>query len=357
MSTLFPPIPGPAVARSTSAGGEEKDDESLLLPADFEPSKKQKLLTLAGGTVPSHLAKQYIRAATTRTPPPPRHKHSAAASDKENEVTTVVTRKSVSSDRQRSSSSGTTTPLCPPYGYPPPSTQHYSLYLPHTFPPHCFGYPPSTQHYSPYLPHTFPSHGFGYGYGYGYGIPTQYYPLYPPLAYGPTTLHHPPYATHTKEREATLKAEARAYALPVSRSLPGNGTGGAVTKTTTKNPPNKKTAPNKKKAVPNKKYKNRKKKTKAISFNEQKGRNFDAARTDCLSLAVSEKKAWTNLTAYCHEDPHLDCPILPSTLSKSLPNAQKKERQQARTRNRRNPLLCRINYPSARRIGKSNLST
>jgi hypothetical protein len=48
------------------------------------------------------------------------------------------------------------------------------------------------------------------------------------------------------------------------------------------------------------------------------GRNFDAARTDCLSFAVSEKKAWKNLTAYYHEDPHLDCPILPATLSNTL---------------------------------------
>ena len=48
------------------------------------------------------------------------------------------------------------------------------------------------------------------------------------------------------------------------------------------------------------------------------GRNFDAAGTNCLSFAVSEKKAWKNLTAYCHEDPHLNCPILPATLSKSL---------------------------------------
>ena len=34
--------------------------------------------------------------------------------------------------------------------------------------------------------------------------------------------------------------------LPVSRSLPGNGTGGSVTTMTTKNPPNKKASPNKK---------------------------------------------------------------------------------------------------------------
>ena len=72
-------------------------------------------------------------------------------------------------------------------------------------------------------------------------------------------------------------------------------------------------------AMTTKKNKNRKKKTKAIPLNERKGRNFDAARTDCLSLAVSEKKAWKKLKAYCHKDPHLDCPILPATMSKSLP--------------------------------------
>ena len=35
-------------------------------------------------------------------------------------------------------------------------------------------------------------------------------------------------------------------------------------------------------------------------------------------LLFQKKKAWKNLTAYYHEDPHLDCPILPATLSNTL---------------------------------------
>ena len=59
-----------------------------------------------------------------------------------------------------------------------------------------------------------------------------------------------------------------------------------------------------------------------IPFPQREGRNFDAATPDCLSLAVSEKKAWKNLTAYCCNHPNLDCPILPATMSKSLPKVR-----------------------------------
>ena len=44
---------------------------------------------------------------------------------------------------------------------------------------------------------------------------------------------------------------------------------------------------------------------------------FDAM-TNYLSLAVSETEARKELTVYCHKDSHLDCPILPATLSKLL---------------------------------------
>ena len=105
----------------------------------------------------------------------------------------------------------------------------------------------------------------------------------------------------------------------------------------------KKAVPNKKKAVPNKKKASSKKKATAIPisrsnllrlprgarnklskipFAQREGRNFDAATTDCLSLAVSEKKAWKNLTAYCCNHPNLDCPIPPATMSKSLPKVR-----------------------------------
>ena len=88
--------------------------------------------------------------------------------------------------------------------------------------------------------------------------------------------------------------------------------------TTTKKkaaPRKKKAVPNKKKAAPNKKGKS---KTKAIPFDQRRGRNFDAATTDCLSEAISKTKAWKELKAYCLKHPHLDCPILSATMSKSL---------------------------------------
>ena len=59
-------------------------------------------------------------------------------------------------------------------------------------------------------------------------------------------------------------------------------------------------------------------KVSEIPYSQQEGRNFDSAATNCLSLAVSETEAWKKLTVYYHKDPHLDCPILPATLSKSL---------------------------------------
>ena len=56
----------------------------------------------------------------------------------------------------------------------------------------------------------------------------------------------------------------------------------------------------------------KKRKKKIIRFLDQRiGRkNFDAATTDCLSLAVSEKKAWKDLVEYCRVHVNLDCPIL-----------------------------------------------
>ena len=59
-------------------------------------------------------------------------------------------------------------------------------------------------------------------------------------------------------------------------------------------------------------------KVSAIPLAQREGRNFEAATPDCLALAVSEEKVWKNLTAYCHKDPNLDCPILPSTMSNTL---------------------------------------
>ena len=85
------------------------------------------------------------------------------------------------------------------------------------------------------------------------------------------------------------------------------------------------TAATKKKAVTKKQVASKKKKGSkkkkaptAIPFAQREGRNFDAATTDCLSEDISKTKAWKELKAYCLKHPHLNCPILPATMSKSL---------------------------------------
>ena len=89
---------------------------------------------------------------------------------------------------------------------------------------------------------------------------------------------------------------------------------------TVANPPKKTAAPNKKKAVTKKKAapNKKKKKAKVITLDQRRGRNFDAATTNCLSLPISKTEAWKELTAYCHKHTNLDCTILPATMSKSL---------------------------------------
>jgi hypothetical protein len=63
----------------------------------------------------------------------------------------------------------------------------------------------------------------------------------------------------------------------------------------------------------------KKRKKKIIRFLDQRiGRNFDAATTDCLSLAVSETEAWKELIEYCSDRLNLDCPILPASSSSTL---------------------------------------
>ena len=63
----------------------------------------------------------------------------------------------------------------------------------------------------------------------------------------------------------------------------------------------------------------KKRKKKTIRFLDQRiGRNFDAATTDCLSLAVSETEAWKELIEYCSDHLNLDCPILPASSSSTL---------------------------------------
>ena len=55
-------------------------------------------------------------------------------------------------------------------------------------------------------------------------------------------------------------------------------------------------------------------KVSEIPFPQLKGRNFDAATTNCLSQSILKTKAWKELTDYCHDHFNLGCPILSTTV-------------------------------------------
>ena len=59
-----------------------------------------------------------------------------------------------------------------------------------------------------------------------------------------------------------------------------------------------------------------------IPFHQRKGKNFDAATKDCLSLVISKTQPWKKLTVYCCDHLNLDCPILPASLSNTLEEIQ-----------------------------------
>ena len=204
-------------------------------------------------------------------------------------------------------------PAYPPHGYGLP-TQYHPCYL-----PHCYG-----------PPHAFPPRDYshGYGYGYGHGLLTEHYPLCPPHNQQQQMID----ATRLQQNNVSINVAGALDAFPpMSGKRPCPGTVGGSSRPSGPRPcsgtvgdlscpsgPRHTVVPNKKKTttipIPRSNLlrlpRGARKKLSGIPFPQREGRNFDAARTDCLSLAVSEKKAWKDLVEYCRVHVNLDCPIL-----------------------------------------------
>ena len=208
--------------------------------------------------------------------------------------------------------------------------QYHPAYPPHAYPPHTYELP--IQYHPFYLPHGYdPPHAFSprdYSHGYGYG-------------YGHNQQQQMIDATRLQQNDVSINAAGALDAFPpMSGKRPRPGTVGGLSHPSGPRPcsgtvgdssrpsgPRPTVVPNKKKttAIPIPRSnllrlrRGARNKLLGIPFPQQEGRNFDAARTDCLSLAVLEKKAWKDLVEHCRVHVNLDCPILPATLSKSLP--------------------------------------
>ena len=78
---------------------------------------------------------------------------------------------------------------------------------------------------------------------------------------------------------------------------------------------NKTVAPNKKKAAPNKKKASNKKKESMATPRSNALSYLRGAKVSAIPFLQQEGR---NFYAFCRSHPHLDCPILPSTMSNTL---------------------------------------